>query len=396
MTGAPYWAGGGRLRLRHQDSLFQARRPAFWLFLLLLLVCGTAVAYEQLFYLAAYPVAWFLSIVLLLLTGIPVMVVIYRLDFFEPEPVSLVAGALLWGGVVATSFAALANGLFVDLLQRTMSPDAFEAWAAAIVAPTNEELYKGLGLVVLFLIARREINGLMDGLIYGAFIGLGFQAVENVQYFLEMTDVSGTGQVVPVLGMFFLRVVISGLYSHTLFTGLVGIGFAYAVTRLDVSRRRRALVAAGLFLAAWSAHFLWNSPLLESLLDDDNLLSFIPVALLKGVPFLVFLVLMVVFARRREAAAFSSLVGMDVGTGVLSQADIYIMLSGRRRRAARRAVEWRKGPAGRRLQIMIQRALLDLAAMRARASLPDDPAVEAQRALVLELRAQLSSLPDRR
>lgn len=396
MAGAPYWAGGGRPRLRHQDSLFQARRPAFWLFLLLLLWCGMAVAYEQLFYLSVYPVAWFLSIVLLLLTGIPVIVVIYRLDFFEPEPVSLVAGALLWGGLVAIFFSSLANGLFVDLLQRTMSPDAFEAWAAAIVAPTNEELYKGLGLVVLFLIARREINGLMDGLIYGAFIGLGFQAVENVQYFLEMTDVSGTGQVAPVLGMFFLRVVISGLYSHTLFTGLVGIGFAYAVTRLDVSRRRRALVAAGLFFAAWSAHFLWNSPLLESLLDDDSLLSFIPVALLKGLPFLVFLVLLVVFARRREAAAFSSLVGMDVGTGVLSEADIYIMLSGRRRRAARRSVERRKGPVGRRLQIMIQRALLDLAAMRARAARPDDPALEAQRSRILELRTQLSSLPDRR
>ena len=178
--------------------------------------------------------------------------------------------------------------------------------------------------------------------------------------------------------------------------GLVGIGFAFAVTRVDVSRRRRALVAAGLFLAAWSAHFLWNSPLLESFLDDNNLLSFIPVALLKGLPFFVFLVLLVAFARRREAEAFSSLVGMDVGTGVLSQADIYIMLSGRRRRRARRAVERRKGPVGRRLQIMIQRALLDLAAIRARAPFPDDPAVEAQRSLVLELRARLSALPDRR
>jgi RsiW-degrading membrane proteinase PrsW (M82 family) len=396
VTGAPYWAGGGRPRLSHQESLFQGRKPAFWLFLVMVLLCGMGVAYEQLIYLASYPVAWFLSIVLLLLIGVPMMVLIYRLDYFEPEPISLVAGALLWGGVVAIFFASVANELFVDLLQRTMSPDAFEAWAAAIVAPTNEELYKGLGLVVIFLIARREINGLLDGLIYGAFIGLGFQAVENVQYFLEMTDVSGNGQVAPVLGMFFLRVLVSGLYSHTLFTGLVGIGFAYAITRLDVSRRRRALVAAGLFLAAWSAHFIWNSPLLDSLLDEDNILSFIPVALLKGLPFFVFLVLLVVLARRREVAVFSSLVGMDVGTGVLSQADIYIMSSGRRRRAARRAVEWRKGTAGRRLQIMIQRALLDLASIRARAPFPDHPAVEAQRALVLELREQLSSLPDRR
>ena len=50
---------------------------------------------------AAYPGAWLLSVVLLAATAIPAGVIIYRLDQFEPEPASLIAVALLWGGVVA-------------------------------------------------------------------------------------------------------------------------------------------------------------------------------------------------------------------------------------------------------------------------------------------------------
>ena len=103
-----------------------------------------------------------------------------------------------------------------------------------------------------------------------------------------------------------MRVVIAGLYSHTLFSGLAGAGFAYLVTRRDRSAVRRALVFAGLFLAGWGAHFVWNSPLFLSIVSGDNLLSFVALALLKGVPFLALLVLLALNAWRREAAAFAN------------------------------------------------------------------------------------------
>ena len=78
--------------------------------------------------------------------------------------------------------------------------------------------------------ARSEIGGVMDGLVYGAMIGLGFQVIENVQYFMLAASQSD-GQAGAVVGMFFLRVVLSGLYSHMLFTGVMGFGFAYFVTQ---------------------------------------------------------------------------------------------------------------------------------------------------------------------
>ena len=44
-----------------------------------------------------------MSWLLLLLYLVPVFTVVYLLDAYEREPLSLVVGALLWGAVAATS-----------------------------------------------------------------------------------------------------------------------------------------------------------------------------------------------------------------------------------------------------------------------------------------------------
>ncbi len=74
---------------------------------------------------------------------------------------------------MALSFAAIANSSLLSVPAAVLSPDQIDSWGAAIVAPLNEEFYKGAGLVMIFFIARNEIDGLMDGLVYGAMIGLG-------------------------------------------------------------------------------------------------------------------------------------------------------------------------------------------------------------------------------
>ncbi len=244
----------------------------------------------------------------------------------------------------------------------------------------NEELYKSLGLVVLFLIAPLEFDSLMDGLVYGAFIGLGFQAVENVQYFLQAVDLAGGGdQIGPVIGVFFLRVVVGGVYSHVLFTSLVGIGFAYVVTRREVSRALRAVVFGALYAAAFLAHFVWNSPWFESLIQEDNVGTFVAYAFVKGIPFLAFLLVLVFMARRREANAFSRLVAAEVGTDVIGEGELAILRSARRRRRARRAVTAARGSAAGRVLAALQKEQLRLALVVSKAVDPADPRVEYQR-----------------
>jgi RsiW-degrading membrane proteinase PrsW (M82 family) len=367
------------------------RQPAFWLFIMLLAGCFLFVGLEQASYLAAYPGAWLLSIILLAATAIPAGLIIYRFDQFEPEPASMIAIALLWGGVIALTFGGLANMWMFGFLQHVLPAVQVDSWGAAIVAPINEELYKGLGLAVMYLMARSEFDSVMDGLVYGAMIGLGFQVLENVQYFMLAADEAGSGQVSAVVAMFFLRVVLSGLYSHMLFTGVMGFGFAYFVTQRWRSLGNRLGTFVLCAVLAWAAHFVWNSPWLESLMSQGTG-AFILALVIKGLPFLFLLVLLGLFARRREGQAFARLMGSEVGSDVVTAEEFAVLRSGRSRRKTLRWMKRVKGKPARAVLKQLMRAQMNLALFQGKVTSADDPALEAQRDVVRRLKARLVAL----
>jgi len=368
-----------------------SRQPAYWLFVMLLLGSVMLIAGEQFAYVSTVPGAWFLSYVLLAATAIPAGVIIYRFDQFEPEPASLVAIAVVWGAVVALTFSAITNSAALGFLQQVLPATTVDSWGAALVAPVNEELYKGAGLVIIYMMARAEFDGLMDGLVYGAMIGLGFQVVENVQYFVHAAAESSGGQLGPVVSMFFVRVVLAGLYSHMLFSGLMGFGFAYAVTQRKASRGRRWGIAGLFIVLAWAAHFIWNSPWLESLMTMGGG-SFVLVLGIKGLPFLGLLVVLGVFARRRERHAFARLMTEEVGGDVVTQAELEVLKIGRRRRAALRKTKRRDGAPARAVLRQLQREQMNLALFHTKVRAFDHPALEAQRDKVRGLKARLARL----
>ena len=73
--------------------------PAFWLFLMFLAGSVLVVGGEQLGYLATLPGAWFLSSGAARPHGHTCGLLIYRFDQFEPEPASMIAIAVICGGV---------------------------------------------------------------------------------------------------------------------------------------------------------------------------------------------------------------------------------------------------------------------------------------------------------
>jgi RsiW-degrading membrane proteinase PrsW (M82 family) len=373
---------GEPLRLNNQ--------AAFWLFWVLLGCCALYVGGDQARYFAAYPGAWFLSVLLLAATAIPAGIIIYRLDEFEPEPLPLVAVALAWGGVVAVTFSGFVNVQMEGFFQHVFSSRTMDSWAASLVAPLDEELYKGLGLVVIYLMARREIDNVLDGIIYGAMIGLGFQVVENVQYFMFASANQG-GSTEAVVSMYFLRVVVSGLYSHMLFTGFLGFGFAYFVTQKGKGLGRRLGALASCAFLAWGAHFVWNSPWLESLMAGGQG-AFIGALIIKGLPFLILLVLLGVFARRREKVVFARLMKSELGNDAVSQGEFYILQSGRRRRRELRHMGRSKGAQGRAIYKRLMREQINLALLHTRVPAGDHPALEAQRQIIRMLKSQLASV----
>ena len=368
-----------------QTGFFQRRQPAFWLFLVLLVFTALTIFTEESTYLRVFPSGWIFSIVLLAVYVLPLLFAIYILDLFEREPLTLILAAFVWGGIVATGLAITVNTNLLEVLAKLFGPNFAQTWGVAIVAPPVEETLKYLGVVMIFLIARTEIDDLFDGFVYGAVVGLGFAAVENVQYFIQAIAGAGGGdQIGPVIQMFTIRALLIGVYMHVLWTAISGLGFAYYVTQRDQPHQKRLMVAVGLFLLAILAHFLWNSPLLGELLNGIG--GIVVFGLIKGLPFLVFLILLVALAQRRERRWFQAFTAHDIGTDVLTQAELAELGGLRSRWSARRRIAQRKGPQGAKLAGQLQRDQINLAMISSRSASDDDPAVVAQRERIRGIR----------
>jgi RsiW-degrading membrane proteinase PrsW (M82 family) len=377
-----------------QTSLFQFRRPAFWAYAAVVAGTGVFAVGAQSAFRHISPSGWALSWLLLAMYALPVFLAVYFLDLYEREPLSLVLGAVVWGAVAATTLAGIGNQGWGLVVARIGTPEFAARWTAAFTAPFVEETLKAIGLVLLVLIATDEWDDVMDGFVYGAVCGLGFAVVEDVFYFMGVFGGRPNG----VLQGFFVRVVASGLYSHVLYTGLVGMGIGYVVSR----RRRRPLkrrlvVLASLSAAAVMGHFLWNSPLLDLFpaqpWSGEDLLM-IPVATaVKGLPLLAFATLAVVLARRRERTWFHDELVEEVGGPGVSAVELATLEHPRRRRAAVGDMRRRAGGHAATLLRRLQREQVNLAMIRSKVASDDDPALIEQRAYCGSLRDALRAIP---
>ena len=197
------------------------------------------------------------------IASLPFVILVRAIDYLEREPFVLQVSAVAWGGLVATSAAISASGAMQNVLAKVISPQYAAEWGPAVVGAIVEEILKVLGVVTIALIARGHINSVVDGLVYGALVGLGIQVVEDILFAMNAVAVqAGDDRLGPVVVTFFLRGFLGGLWSHTLFTGMAGAGVAYALIQRNRPLVVRAAVLAVLMGAAWGFHFLWNSPLL--------------------------------------------------------------------------------------------------------------------------------------
>ena len=180
-------------RRLHHAGFLQPRLPAFWLFVLIVGLTGIVALAEQSLYRSMSPSGWALSWFLLALYGLPVVLVVYVLDLYEREPVPLLVAVFVWGAIAATTLSAIGNAGWGLTVARLGGPEFAARWTAALTAPFVEEILKGCGVVLIYLIARDEVDDVMDGFVYGAICGLGFAIVEDVFYFSRSSAVSRRG-----------------------------------------------------------------------------------------------------------------------------------------------------------------------------------------------------------
>ncbi len=394
MTAQPGIFGEGvPPRWGYQTSFWQRRQPAFWLFVTTLVLTGFIALGQQLEMIQVAPEAWLVTLFLLLPYAIPVLLVIYLMDLYEREPISILGAALLWGGIAATTLAIYTNTPLAELIFKITGNPAFTAdWSAALTAPFVEEGFKALGVILLVSLARAEMDDILDGFVWGAMVGLGFLLVEDIFYFVRAFVEAG-GSYEGLLQIFLIRIVGAGPYSHFLYTGLIGMGIAYYVTRGDVPWGRRLAVGIALCAAGVGAHFFWNSPLLGELLGDGGFFNWLLYVTAKGLPMLIGLLVLIRLARRRERRWFERFTAGWVDDGTMTTGELHELESLRARWRARRDASRTRGPAAGRLKGLIQRQQINLAMVASRVGTADHPDVVKQRDLVRALKAQYATLP---
>lgn len=197
------------------------------------------------------------------LSIIPIAI-LWFLDRREPESKWLYAIALLWGALIATGVAQPINVLIINAVKEyfTVHPDlqaflgksAAMSIAAPLAGPIVEETTKGAGVLLLFLLLRSEFDGVRDGFIYGALVGIGFNFLETSAYILQGFVDTGSA---PWLSQLSSRHSVFGVGGHALYTGLFGMGLGLA--RQTVRPWLRYVAAPIGWLLGFSAHFVNNS-----------------------------------------------------------------------------------------------------------------------------------------
>jgi protease PrsW len=312
------------------------------------------------------------------LAAIPVFQVVAAyvwLDRYEAERASLLAVVFVWGAGVA-SFGALAVN--TASLQAIRDAGGDPTTTVLVVAPITEEALKGAAVLIVLLLWRREFDGVVDGLVYAGFAGIGFAFVENVLYLGR--GLAGGGA--ALAGVFVVRCAVSP-FAHPLFTGATGVGLGLAV------RWRRPVVRVVAPLAGFAVavvlHAAWNLSALS------GLSGFLGVFVAVQLPIFACYVVLAVLARRREGRLIERHLAVYVGTGWLTPREVAMLAFLLTRREARAWAGRTGGPAARNAMRDFQDFGSELAFLRERMIQGTGPADAAVQQLAL-----LAGLSDRR
>ncbi|WP_262426130.1 PrsW family intramembrane metalloprotease [Brachybacterium sp. Z12] len=174
------------------------------------------------------PVWWPVTAFLALLSLVVISLIMLLADRWDPQPLPLLIIAVFWGAAIAAFSSYWLNTLNSLLVYIVTGSEAAVNFAGPVIsAPLVEETTKGLGLLVLMLLARRYFNGPLDGLIYGALIGGGFAFTENIIYYTRILEELGAG---GVLILVIMRGVLN-IFGHAIYTALTGIIVGFVVRK---------------------------------------------------------------------------------------------------------------------------------------------------------------------
>src|SRR5215216_7274608 len=214
------------------------------------------------------------------------------LDRYEKEPKLLLGAAFAWGVIIAGGGAYILNTAFgIGIYTLTGSEGVAEFGTTSIVAPIIEEGLKGLAVLAVFLMFRKEFDSILDGVVYAAITAMGFAAIENVLYIYRNGYQESGWEGFWVLVV--IRVVLVG-WMHPFFTAFTGIGLAIARMTPNVLVKLIAVPTG--YAIAVTAHAFHNT--FSGLIGGfEGLLAGTFVDYLGYAVMLIFIIWMIVYER---------------------------------------------------------------------------------------------------
>jgi protease PrsW len=173
----------------------------------------------------------------------------------RPEPARLVLGAVFFGAL-GTMLAIVVELLLQKLIPLPGNPWLKSYQDAFLFAAAPEEAIK-VSIIALLSLRARDFDEPMDGVVYGAAVGLGFAALENILYLISNHDHWQSVAVIRgVLSVPFHGAVgvIAGAYLAR-----ARFGHALGAHGHSPGHRRRMLIAA--YLVPTVLHTLFDAAL---------------------------------------------------------------------------------------------------------------------------------------
>jgi RsiW-degrading membrane proteinase PrsW (M82 family) len=263
--------------------------------------------------------------------------IVWQVDVYEEEPWRLIERTFFWGAVPAVMLAMIGE-LVLDGSARFLVGSTQTKWIeAGLVAPVVEELCKGVVLVNLLRRHSEEFDGMLDGLLYGALVGLGFSMTENITYYLA-AEPGHLNALITVRGVLF------GM-NHACFSACFGFGLGLAADATTPGLRRWAPIAG---LVAGVGLHMANNFIAMTQGAPPQLAA---LGLGGGALFIWFR--LVGFARAREAQWIKKELTDEVRRGVMTAEEAAAISDVQMRKATRAAAfqENTYGPANARLRL---------------------------------------------
>lgn len=370
---------GEEFRLR------QPHNPAFWLCVGAIVLGAVHFANEVTHLGHRYMAAIVTSSLLWALYCLPGVWFIHHRDRFGRETRKLALVGFMWGGFAATWLMALpGNAAMLSIFSKLFDAETAPSIGPAIIAPLVEESSKGVGVVVLILLAGRHVRTSYDDFILGAYVGLGFQVFEDWLYGVNASVTAfGFDQVLNSAITFLQRGGAAGFVSHAPYTALFGAGVGAWMETRGRPLGSRLLRTGGPIAAALVAHGVW---------DDAAFTGVAALAMVVAVFAVATVGIVYRWTNRQLRPWFGDLLGPEVDAGLVTQDELDALTgSWRDRRAVVKAAKHQQGkPAGRATRHVLDAELDLVEALAAGRGQRSDDVAHARSELV-RLRAELDA-----